>query len=111
MPKPPAIIGIGLNYKAHAHEANLTIPTHPSVFFKNRGSYNGPDMDVIIPEQSSLPDYEGELAFVMKRDCKDVSEAEALDCVLGFTAANDVSARCWQSDTSDSSTCLAGNET
>lgn len=56
---------------------------------------------MVIPPKSSKPDYEGELAIVFKKDCKDVSEDEALDCVLGYTVCHDVSARCYQSDKED----------
>tara|TARA_B110000208_G_C11653962_1_gene389068 strand:+ start:164 stop:979 length:816 start_codon:yes stop_codon:yes gene_type:complete len=110
MPKPGYIYGIGLNYLAHAHHANLTVPLHPAVFFKNPSAFNGPNQPVVIPPQSSLPDYEGELAFVFGKSCKDVSEADAMDCVLGFTVANDVSARCWQADTSIPAQCYTHNE-
>ena len=80
-----------------------SIPFHPAVFFKNRNSYNHPGRDVVIPTQSSLPDYEGELGVVIgPRACKDEDGSDPYSifgpngCVLGFTAANDVSARCWQ---------------
>ena len=96
VPMPPQIYGIGLNYREHAIQANLTIPVHPAVFFKNRHSHNDPLSPVVIPALSSLPDYEGELAVVLSTDCKDATLENALDCVLGYTAANDVSARCWQ---------------
>jgi 2-keto-4-pentenoate hydratase/2-oxohepta-3-ene-1,7-dioic acid hydratase in catechol pathway len=110
IPKPPAIIGIGLNYRNHAKQANLTLPEHPAVFFKGRNTFNHPLHAVEVPPQSSLPDFEGELAFVFGKDCKDVPISDALGCILGFTAANDVSARCWQSDTSDGQRCLAGDQ-
>ena len=109
VPRPPAIYGIGLNYLTHAHRANLTVPSHPAVFFKNRNSHNDPLAKVVVPPQSSLPDYEGELAFVFGKTCADVPASRALECVLGFTAANDVSARCYQSDTSDTKRCLSGD--
>lgn len=111
VPKPPAIYGVGLNYLQHAHQANLTVPEHPAVFFKNRNSFNHPLKPVEIPEQSSLPDFEGELAFVFSHDCKNVPAAQAIErCVLGFTASNDVSGRCWQGDASDGKRCLAGDQ-
>ena len=93
---PPAIYGIGLNYAKHAHQANLSIPLAPVVFFKNRNSLAGPTDTVVVPSLSTLPDYEVELAVVTSKTCKDVSYEDALDCVLGYTVANDVSARCWQ---------------
>ena len=91
VPMPPSIIGIGLNYRQHAIDANLSIPSHPAVFFKGRFAHNDPLRPVVIPPQSSLPDYEGELAVVISKNCKDATLETALDCVLGYTAANDVS--------------------
>jgi 2-keto-4-pentenoate hydratase/2-oxohepta-3-ene-1,7-dioic acid hydratase in catechol pathway len=104
VPMPPAILGIGLNYWAHINATNLTAPQTPSLFFKNRRSYNHPFNPIYVPPSSTLPDYEGELAVVIGKDCKDVSEENALDCVLGYTVCNDFSARCSQaSDPHDAS--------
>jgi 2-keto-4-pentenoate hydratase/2-oxohepta-3-ene-1,7-dioic acid hydratase in catechol pathway len=92
------IYAVGLNYPDHAHNVdNGTIPTSPIIFFKNRNAAVGHADTVIIPPFSSNPDYEAELALVVSKDCKDVSKENALDCVLGYFIANDVSARCWQS--------------
>jgi 2-keto-4-pentenoate hydratase/2-oxohepta-3-ene-1,7-dioic acid hydratase in catechol pathway len=92
------IYAVGLNYPDHAHNVgNGTLPTSPIIFFKNRNAAAGPNDDVIIPPMSSNPDYEAELALVVSKDCKDISRENALDCVLGYFIANDVSARCWQS--------------
>jgi 2-keto-4-pentenoate hydratase/2-oxohepta-3-ene-1,7-dioic acid hydratase in catechol pathway len=93
---PPAVYGIGLNYAEHARQANLSIPLAPVVFFKNRQSIAGTGDVVSIPAMSTIPDYEAELAIVTKGTCKDVSYDDALECVLGYTVANDVSARCLQ---------------
>jgi 2-keto-4-pentenoate hydratase/2-oxohepta-3-ene-1,7-dioic acid hydratase in catechol pathway len=98
VPMPPAILGIGLNYWGHINASNLTAPKTPSLFFKNRRSYNHPHDPIVVPPSSSLPDYEGELAIVIGKDCKDVSEEDALDCVLGYTVCNDFSARCLQAE-------------
>lgn len=96
VPLPPAILGIGLNYWGHINATHLTPPQTPSLFFKNRFSYNHPHDPIVVPESSTLPDYEGELAIVIGKDCKDVSEDDALQCVLGYTVCNDFSARCSQ---------------
>jgi len=98
VPLPPAIIGIGLNYWGHIHAANLTAPKTPSIFVKNRYSYNHPFGTVKIPKQSTRPDYEGELGIVIGSRIKDVSLDMALDYVLGYVVCNDVSARCFQSE-------------
>jgi len=98
IPQPPVILGIGLNYWGHINATHLPPPKTPSVFSKFKHSYNHPLHPVLIPPQSSKPDYEGELAIVFGKTCKDVSEDDALSCVLGYTVCNDVSARCYQSD-------------
>lgn len=98
VPPPPVILGIGLNYWGHINSTHLDPPKTPSIFSKFRHSYNHPMHPIVIPPFSSKPDYEGELAFVFGKDCKDVSEDDALSCVLGYTICHDVSARCYQSD-------------
>ena len=96
---PVATIGIGLNYVKHSSETNMSVPLAPIVFFKNRKSVVSAFDDVPIHSHIVLPDYEGELALIFKRDCKNIKRENALDCVLGYTVANDVTARCWQSST------------
>lgn len=98
IPRPPAIYGIGLNYWGHINASGLEPPKTPSLFFKNVFAYNHPHKPIVIPEQSTLPDYEGELGVVLGRDCKDVAEQDALSCVLGYTLCHDVSARCFQAE-------------
>ncbi len=96
---PRAVFGIGLNYKAHAAETGRPLPERPLVFMKNPAALLDPGAPIVIPPVCAdrpQVDYEGELAVVIGRDAKDVSAGEALDYVLGFTAANDVSARWWQ---------------
>lgn len=96
--EPPAIICIGLNYRAHAAETGAKEPQFPVVFFKNPAAIIGPDQPIELPTHlpSSQVDYEGELAVVIGMRCKNVSRHEALKYVLGYTIANDVSARDWQ---------------
>lgn len=96
--EPRDIICIGLNYRKHAAEGNLPIPEFPVVFMKNSGALQHPGEPIVLPRhlKSDAVDYECELAVVIKKTCHNVSKAEALDYVLGYTCANDVSARDWQ---------------
>ena len=89
---------IGLNYKRHAAESNSPTPPHPVLFVKNPACAQNPGDPIEIPVKlpSTSVDYECELAVVMGRRCKNVSRADALNYVLGYTCANDVSARDWQ---------------
>ncbi len=96
--EPPAVWGIGLNYRLHAEEAGLPVPAYPVVFAKGVNAVVGPGAPILLPRalRSEEVDYEGELAVVIGRRCKNVAAADALGCVLGYTCANDVSARDWQ---------------
>jgi 2-keto-4-pentenoate hydratase/2-oxohepta-3-ene-1,7-dioic acid hydratase in catechol pathway len=94
--RPGKIIAVGLNYRDHAIETKQEIPTSPIIFAKFPSSINGPDADVILPGDDPQVDYEAELAVVIGREAKRVSEAEALDYVAGYMPLNDVSARRWQ---------------
>jgi len=105
--EPRAIICIGLNYRQHAAETGAKIPQHPVVFFKNPASLQHPGDPIVLPTRlrSDEVDYECELAVVIGRTCKNVSRTTALDYVLGYTAANDVSARDWQKAKGGSQWC------
>jgi len=96
---PVNIFGIGLNYRAHAQETGAQIPEHPVLFMKPTTTVTGPGDPIILPASCTHGpevDFEAELAVVIGRTAKDVPEAQALDHVLGYTCANDVSARRWQ---------------
>ena len=95
---PPNILAIGLNYKKHAEEGGKGVPERPMLFIKSTTSLQNPGDPIELPRKlaSSEVDYECELAVVIGRTCKNVTRASALDFVLGYTAANDVSARDWQ---------------
>ncbi len=95
---PRDIICIGLNYRRHAAEGNLPIPEFPVVFMKNSGAVQNPGDPIVLPRRlrSDAVDYECELAVVLSKECQNVSKADALGYVLGYTCANDVSARDWQ---------------
>ena len=96
--QPRVIIGIGLNYRRHAEETNAKIPEYPVVFFKNPSAVQHPAHPIWLPEKlvSDSVDFECELAVVIGKKCRDATRENALDFVLGYTCANDVSARDWQ---------------
>ena len=97
--EPTNIFCIGLNYRAHAEETNATLPDHPIVFMKPTSALTHPDDPIVIPASSvdgNEVDYECELAVVIGKPARDVSEADALKYVFGYTCGNDVSARKWQ---------------
>jgi len=87
------VIGIGKNYAAHAKEMGGDVPTEPLMFLKPNTSVIGPDDPVFYPRQSREVHYEGELAVVIGRICRDVPVEKATDVILGYTVANDVTAR------------------
>jgi 2-keto-4-pentenoate hydratase/2-oxohepta-3-ene-1,7-dioic acid hydratase in catechol pathway len=98
--QPTNIACIGLNYRRHAEEGNAPIPTFPVVFMKLSSCVQNPGDPIRLPRRlaSKAVDYECELGVVIGRTCKNVSRADALTYVLGYTCANDVSARDWQKD-------------
>ena len=93
---PSKFIGIGLNFKDHATEQNLPIPKEPIIFSKFTNSVCGPNDDIVIPKNSNHTDWEVELGFVIGKKAKYISEAEAIDHVLGFFLVNDLSERNFQ---------------
>jgi 2-keto-4-pentenoate hydratase/2-oxohepta-3-ene-1,7-dioic acid hydratase in catechol pathway len=94
---PPQIVGIGLNYKKHGYETGIAIPEIPVMFIKAAGALIGPDDPILLPRIApDQVDYEAELAVVIGKKVKNLSPAEADDAILGYTCANDVSARDWQ---------------
>jgi 2-keto-4-pentenoate hydratase/2-oxohepta-3-ene-1,7-dioic acid hydratase in catechol pathway len=98
-PVVPTIIWcIGLNYRHHAKETNSKIPEYPVVFAKASSALQNPGDPIQIPTRlrSEQVDFECELAVVIGQKCKNVRRQNALDFVLGYTCANDVSARDWQ---------------
>jgi 2-keto-4-pentenoate hydratase/2-oxohepta-3-ene-1,7-dioic acid hydratase in catechol pathway len=95
---PVNVFCVGLNYRAHAAEANLPLPEAPVLFMKPTTAVCGPGDPIRLPACSTGPevDYECELAVVIGAEARDVPEERALEVVFGYTAANDVSARRWQ---------------
>ncbi|CAH1769280.1 4120_t:CDS:2, partial [Entrophospora sp. SA101] len=97
----PIIRCVGLNYKAHAHETSQPLPKYPILFIKPSTSLQNPNDKILVPSlaNNNQTDYEAELAVVLNKDCKNVDAENALNYVLGYTCANDVSARKWQGKT------------
>lgn len=94
---PTKILAVGLNYISHTDETNSQQPETPMIFAKFPNSLNGPHSAIIVDSDlTDKPDYEVELAAVIGRRAKGVSEEDALDYVFGYAVANDVSARDWQ---------------
>jgi 2-keto-4-pentenoate hydratase/2-oxohepta-3-ene-1,7-dioic acid hydratase in catechol pathway len=100
IPRPPKIICIGLNYRDHAIESNLPIPTIPVVFTKFATAVIGPGDAIVLPSNSEKPDYEAELAFVIGKGGRHIKAADWRDHVFGYTNFHDVSARDFQLATS-----------
>ncbi len=98
--RPPKIICIGLNYRDHAEESGLPIPEVPTVFAKFPTAATGPRCPIVLPKNSSKPDYEAELAVVIGRGGRRIPEERWRDHVFGYTIFNDVSARDFQMATS-----------
>jgi 2-keto-4-pentenoate hydratase/2-oxohepta-3-ene-1,7-dioic acid hydratase in catechol pathway len=93
VPDPDKIVCIGLNYRAHAAEAGIEPPEVPTFFAKFRNALALPGASVALPAASRKVDFEAEVAFVVGRRCKEVSESEAAEYVAGYTLLNDLSAR------------------
>lgn len=105
--EPKAIPCIGLNYRKHAAEGGQPEPEFPVLFMKMPSTVQNPGDPIVLPThlKSDSVDYECELAVVIGKSCKNVSKENALDYVLGYTCANDVSARDWQSKYGGSQWC------
>ena len=97
--EPKTILCIGLNYRQHAEETGAKIPEYPVLFIKAVNAINHPGDPIVIPKIApGQVDYECELAVIIGKAAKNVSRKEALGYVLGYTCANDVSARRWQKE-------------
>jgi len=105
--QPANILCIGLNYRKHAEEGNSPIPKFPVLFMKLASCVQNPGDPIVLPRKllSEKVDYECELAVIIGKTCKNVSKADALQYVFGYTCANDVSARDWQKDYGGSQWC------
>lgn len=105
--QPTGILCIGLNYRHHAAESGAKVPQFPVLFMKTLGTVQNPEDPIVLPThlKSTQVDYECELAVVIGKAARNVSKDQALDYVLGYTAANDVSARDWQKQFGGSQWC------
>lgn len=93
---PEKFIGVGLNYADHIAETGLDTPEFPTLFNKQSSCIIGPNEAIHRPKISEKLDYEGELAFVIGKECRHVPKSEAHKVIAGYTIVNDVSVRDWQ---------------
>lgn len=94
--KPGKFIGIGLNFSDHAAEIGAEIPKEPIIFMKASSCISGPNDAIIIPKNSKKSDWEIEIAFVIGKEVKNISEVDAENYIFGYCIVNDVSEREWQ---------------
>ena len=90
---PGKVVGVGLNYKAHAEEMKQKLPDEPIIFIKPRTSVIGPGDPILLTPQSTRVEYEAELAIVLYKSARNVKVEDAPGYILGYTCCNDVSAR------------------
>jgi 2-keto-4-pentenoate hydratase/2-oxohepta-3-ene-1,7-dioic acid hydratase in catechol pathway len=94
--RPSKIICIGLNYSDHAKESGMAVPAEPIIFFKSTTALTGPNDGLVIPAGSEKTDWEVELALVIGKTARSVSESDAMAHVAGYVLHNDYSERAWQ---------------
>jgi len=97
IPNPNKIICLAFNYTDHAAEQGLQAPEDPAIVIKPRTALNSTDSDIICPDFVTQLDYEVELAIIIGKNCKNISESEAKEAIFGYMVFNDVSARDIQS--------------
>jgi 2-keto-4-pentenoate hydratase/2-oxohepta-3-ene-1,7-dioic acid hydratase in catechol pathway len=96
IPMPGKVICIGLNYRDHAEESGLPIPTEPVCFSKFSSAVIGPEAAIVVPKVAHKVDYEAELVVVIGKRGKNIPREEAMSYIAGYTNGNDISARDWQ---------------
>jgi 2-keto-4-pentenoate hydratase/2-oxohepta-3-ene-1,7-dioic acid hydratase in catechol pathway len=96
VPRPPKLICVGLNYRDHALESKMEIPKVPTIFSKFPSAVIGPGEPIVLPKNSTQPDYEAEFAFVIGRGGRHIPAERWQAHVFGYTVINDVSARDFQ---------------
>ncbi len=94
--KPGKFVAIGLNYSDHAKETGAKTPSEPIVFMKATSSISGPNDNIVRTKDSKKLDWEVELAFVVGKETKNITEKEARNHILGYCIVNDISEREWQ---------------
>jgi 2-keto-4-pentenoate hydratase/2-oxohepta-3-ene-1,7-dioic acid hydratase in catechol pathway len=90
---PSKVVAIGLNYRSHAEETGMPLPEEPMMFLKPSTSVIGPGDTIYLPPQSERVDHEAELALVIGRAARNVTDVAAAEAIAGYTCANDVTAR------------------
>lgn len=95
---PSKIVCLGLNYRAHAEETKLPVPSVPLIFLKPSTAVTNPEDEIVLPRGYKRVDYEGDLAAVIGKKAKDIPEGRASEYVIGYTCLNDVSERRNQRD-------------
>jgi len=100
IPKPPKLICVGLNYRDHAAESKMEIPSVPTIFSKFNSAITGPGAPIILPKNSSKPDYEAEFAVVIGTGGRHIAASDWREHIFGYMCLNDVSARDFQMATS-----------
>lgn len=93
IPNPNKIICLAFNYIDYAKEQNLSPPDEPAIVLKPRTTLNGTDSDIVCPDFVTQLDYEVELALIIGKNCKNISEKQAIEAIFGYMILNDVSAR------------------
>lgn len=96
VPRPPKMICVGLNYRDHAAEAKMEVPKVPTIFSKFSSAVIGPGTPIVLPKNSTRPDYEAEFAFVIGTGGRHIAAKDWKRHVFGYTIINDVSARDFQ---------------
>ena len=91
--QPGKIVAVGMNYEGHIREMGHEMPTDPLVFLKAPSAVIGTGDEIVLPPESELVHYEGELGVVIGRKCRRVAKDDAALCILGYTILNDVTAR------------------
>lgn len=91
--QPSKVVCVGLNYRDHAEELNMALPDEPILFIKPPTTVIGHEDIIVYPTQSHQVDYEAELAVVIGLEARFVNQEDAFDCIAGYTALNDVTAR------------------
>ena len=99
IPRPAKVVCVGLNYRDHAAESRSEIPTVPTIFNKFPNVVIGPGEPIVLPKASRKPDYEAEFTFVIGRGGRNIPADRAMEHVFGYTIINDVSARDFQTAT------------
>ncbi|RJQ46425.1 MAG: FAA hydrolase family protein [Gaiellales bacterium] len=93
LPCPGKIIAVGLNYRSHARELGMAVPDEPVLFMKPPSAVISDGGAIVLPQEVGRVDHEAELAVVIGRTCRDITAADAPGFILGYTCANDVTAR------------------